>query len=237
MYGLTFSPHLVALLKHADQAVLLFLNSFELLPHPLLVHLVNGLCGNPIIRNLPIFSLFLLLWYKSPAERRAHMEAGLLASCVAVMLAVRMQCRCFFHIRPLLNPHLRIHVLNPQSLQGWDRQGSFPSDTITFFAAMAMVLYLENRRYGLLAYFWVFVLAVIKVVTGFHYPSDVLAAMVLGSVAVLLANRIKIIPKMLERATIRLPKPLTDVAVMFFLMEAYTLFAGLQGVLHFLKNL
>lgn len=234
---MTFFPHLVASLKHIDRAVLLYLNSFERFPHPLFVHLVNGLCGNPIVRNLPVFSLFLLLWYKAPADRRARMEAGLLASCVAVIVAVRMQCHCFLHVRPLLNPHLGIYVLNPHYLQGWDRQGSFPSDTITFFAAMAMILYLENRRYGLLAYFWVFVLAVIKVITGFHYPSDVLAGMILGSAVVLLANRIKIIPKMLERATTRFPRPLTDVAVMFFLMEAYTLFAGLQGVLHFLKNL
>lgn len=165
------------------------------------------------------------------------MMAGLLASCLAVFVAVRMQYHCFFHVRPLLDTHLAIHVLNPNASLGIDRLGSFPSDTITFFAAMAMILCLENGLYGALAFLWVLVLSFVKVMTGWHYPSDVLAGIVLGSGAVLLISRTPWLPRMLGRLTIRLPRVVMELAVMFFLMDAYTLFSGLQGVLHYFKRI
>ena len=62
---------------------------------------------------------------------------------------------------------------------------SFPSDHATAAFAIAIAIFLRNRRIGALALVMATVLAVARVAVGTHYPSDVLAGAALGTVCAL----------------------------------------------------
>jgi membrane-associated phospholipid phosphatase len=58
---------------------------------------------------------------------------------------------------------------------------SFPSDHAAFFGAVAAGIFLANRRWGVFAFVWTLVVADLpRVYAGLHYPSDILAGLVLG---------------------------------------------------------
>ena len=58
---------------------------------------------------------------------------------------------------------------------------SFPSDHAAFFAAIAMGIFLANRRWGMFAFVWsLVVIDLPRIYAGAHYPSDVLAGVALG---------------------------------------------------------
>jgi undecaprenyl-diphosphatase len=62
---------------------------------------------------------------------------------------------------------------------------SFPSDHATAAFAIAMAIWLRNRRAGTVAFAMAIVLAVSRVAVGVHYPSDVLAGALIGITAAL----------------------------------------------------
>jgi undecaprenyl-diphosphatase len=62
----------------------------------------------------------------------------------------------------------------------------FPSDHATGAFAVAMAIWLRNRRWGTVALIAAAVLSVGRVAIGVHYPSDVLAGAALGCAAALL---------------------------------------------------
>src|SRR5262249_151569 len=63
---------------------------------------------------------------------------------------------------------------------------SFPSDHAAFFAAAAMGIFLAHRRWGIFAFAWTIIVADLpRIYTGLHYPSDILAGIVLGIVITL----------------------------------------------------
>jgi undecaprenyl-diphosphatase len=61
----------------------------------------------------------------------------------------------------------------------------FPSDHATASFAIAVAILLRNRRYGILALVMATVLAVGRVAVGLHFPSDVAAGAMLGTLAAL----------------------------------------------------
>jgi undecaprenyl-diphosphatase len=62
---------------------------------------------------------------------------------------------------------------------------SFPSDHATAAFAIAMAIFLRNRRAGAVAFAMAIVLAVARVAVGTHYPSDVLGGALIGIAAAL----------------------------------------------------
>jgi undecaprenyl-diphosphatase len=62
----------------------------------------------------------------------------------------------------------------------------FPSDHATGAFAVAMAIWLRNRRLGTVALIAAAVLSVGRVAIGVHYPSDVVAGAILGCAAALL---------------------------------------------------
>jgi undecaprenyl-diphosphatase len=63
---------------------------------------------------------------------------------------------------------------------------SFPSDHAAFFGALATGIFLANRRWGIFAFVWTLVVIDLPgVYAGAHYPSDILAGLVLGGLVTL----------------------------------------------------
>lgn len=63
---------------------------------------------------------------------------------------------------------------------------SFPSDHAAFFGAVAMGIFLANKRWGMFAFVWTIVVADLpRIYAGLHYPTDILAGLALGMLVTL----------------------------------------------------
>jgi undecaprenyl-diphosphatase len=131
-----------------------------------------------------------------------------------------------------VDPALHLKIFDPEwSLIKWDRKGSFPSDTATLFFALATVIFPETRLVGLICFCWVAaMIAVPRVIFGWHYPSDIVGSLVLGPAVVLLFNKIPYPRLLIERGLMLFEDRIYIVhAFLFvFLTEAFNLFQSLQ---------
>jgi undecaprenyl-diphosphatase len=211
-----------------DRDLLVLLNSFAA-SHRYVWELTN----NSLLRGFPVFFSLVVLWFADDSrERRSRMLAGFLATCVATILSVWMQFHLATHTRPLLDPTIPLDIAGSG---GWSsdfgRTASFPSDTATLYFALATVIFLENRLVGLFCLLWtVVIIAAPRVIFGWHYPTDIVGALVLGLGCVLLFNTVPYLRTLFERALILFQSRMYIVhaLVFIFLSEASELFNSLQ---------
>ncbi len=83
--------------------------------------------------------------------------------------------------RPFVDDPHGVHLFT-----GHAADPGFPSDHATGAFAVAMAIWLRNRRWGAVALLAAAVLSVGRVAIGVHYPSDVVAGAALGCAAALL---------------------------------------------------
>ena len=210
-----------------DRDLLLWLNSFA--PGRWYVY---ELANNPLFRGFPVFFSLGAFWFADDSrERRSRMLAGFLATCVATVLSVWMQFHLATHTRPLLDPAIPLNFAAPS--WDWDRRDSFPSDTSTLFFALATVIFLENRLVGLFCLLWVAVIiAVPRVIFGWHYPTDIIGSLLLGPACVFLFSAIPYPRTLFERTLILFEDHMYIIHALLFisLSEANDLFSSLQKV-------
>ena len=99
------------------------------------------------------------------------------------------------------------------------------------------VIFLENRSVGLFCLLWVAVIiAVPRVIFGWHYPTDIVGSLVLELPCVLLLNTVPYLRTLFERTLMLFESRMYIVhaLVVIFLMEAFELFLSLQklGKIH-----
>ncbi len=123
---------------------------------------------------LIVVALLVLVFFSDKSKREKWEMlvvtgiAGLLARFGAVEII-----RFFYH-RP--RPFLTLHAHQLLSESSW----SFPSGHATFFFALAMAVYLYNKKWGIGFFVAATIVAVSRVIAGVHYPSDILGGALLG---------------------------------------------------------
>ena len=105
----------------------------------------------------------------------AGLSAGLALAVGKVISEVVDRARPF-----VVDPH-GVHLFT-----GHAADPGFPSDHATGAFAVAMAIWLRNRRWGTVALLAAAVLSVGRVAIGVHFPSDVVAGAALGCLAALL---------------------------------------------------
>jgi membrane-associated phospholipid phosphatase len=159
------------------------------------------------------------------------MLAGLLAVCLATILSVWLQFHVAIHTRPILDPALHLETVIPPWT--WDRMSSFPSDTATLFFGLAAVVFVEERLVGLFCFVWVAVIiAIPRIIFGFHYASDIIGSLVLGSACVFIFAKSPYPRSLFERTLMLFEGRMYIVhALLFvFLAEASNLFLSLEAL-------
>jgi membrane-associated phospholipid phosphatase len=219
---------------NADIELLLALNSFFVVTDNE-GKIISGIAGNPLFRGFPIFFSFIAIWFSSDCnKRRSRMLIGLFATCLATVFSFWLQHHFTSHIRPLLDPAIHLKFVDPGLRLGWDREGSFPSDTATLYFALVAIIFLENRLVGYVCLIWALVtVGIARIALGLHYPSDIIASLVLGPGCVFAFESIPYLRTLFEHA-LRLFETriyLVHALLFMFLAEAYNLLAGLQRLL------
>jgi undecaprenyl-diphosphatase len=105
----------------------------------------------------------------------AALSAGLALAVAKVIAEIVDRSRPF-----VAEPH-GVHLFTSHAADP-----GFPSDHATGAFAVAMAIWLRNRRWGTVALLAAALLSVGRVAIAVHYPSDVLAGAVLGCAAALL---------------------------------------------------
>lgn len=59
-------------------------------------------------------------------------------------------------------------------------QSAFPSGHAAFFFALSFVVFLDNKKAGMLFFVASFFIAISRVFVGIHWPSDLIAGMIVG---------------------------------------------------------
>ena len=62
---------------------------------------------------------------------------------------------------------------------------SFPSGHATFFGALALSVFFVNKKVGWLCVFIALIIGIARVISGIHFPIDILAGYILGVIVVL----------------------------------------------------
>lgn len=160
---------------------------------PIFDHLVHAISRYDSFKGIPIMALFWFAWFRAPlgetpdrrAARQNHLIAVLAGAICAVLLSRVLQLALHLHQRPIL-AGLGLHFpdfIDRTSVNPWN---SFPSDHSMLFFALATGLWQVDRRLGGFAYFWAAVMIDLpRLYLGLHYPSDIVAGAVLGTLAMI----------------------------------------------------
>lgn len=201
--------------------------------------LASHLKGNNLVKGGVVLSVYWWLWFSSGPKIKQTREvllATLLGAFGAVATAKVLAVTLPFRFRPRHDPDLDFQLpigAVKEALDGWS---SFPSDHGAMFFALAAGLFFISRRaaYGLLAYVTLFI-AVPRVYTGMHYPTDIAAGAIIGVVFALVFNLWRSTDVISGYALRWLDRhPASFYAGLFLLtMQVATLFDGVRGLASF----
>lgn len=131
------------------------------------------------LKSIPFLAILIGLWFK-PAptlKGRTAILAGIIGCFVALIICRLVQDFGPHRPRPV---HIPAYGF-PSDLGFTHDWSSFPSDTSGITFALATAIFIASRPLGLLAVAWgVLVPVGMKLLTGAHYPSDVIAGAVIG---------------------------------------------------------
>jgi undecaprenyl-diphosphatase len=130
--------------------------------------------------------ILLILWFApgKPARRERY-QLMFCRTTFAVLLAnvvLKGMNLLYFRPRPFDTLDVTRCFYKP-----WD--SSFPSNPATVGFAMATAVYLHHRQAGLVMYGLAALFALSRVYCGVHYPSDILAGALLGSLTAIAVVR------------------------------------------------
>jgi undecaprenyl-diphosphatase len=151
-----------------------------------LFYLLNDLAGKSYIGDgiivflaeylayvlIVVFVAF-LFFSDSPRRKKLELFFVALLSSVVARFGVTESIRFFYH-HPRPFTVLPVHQLLSEN--SW----SFPSGHATFFFALATVLFLYDKKWGIGFFIAAILMTVSRVIAGIHYPSDIVGGAVIG---------------------------------------------------------
>jgi undecaprenyl-diphosphatase len=160
-----------------------------LLGHPLLDSVLAGFASWGVtLFGVSVFALWLFDRPGRPGIYRRACAAGLSAAAVG-LLANQVISHAWHRLRPYeAHPHGVIPLISAS------HDPSFPSDHATAAFAIAFGILFVAYRAGLVFLGWATLIALSRVLVGVHYPTDVLASLVVGLGAGFLCARILMDP-------------------------------------------
>ncbi|OGZ32695.1 MAG: hypothetical protein A2V69_03720 [Candidatus Portnoybacteria bacterium RBG_13_40_8] len=135
---------------------------------------------------LGIILLALLFWPKKDIIKNRVMVISAVFSVVLSRLIFTEIIRFFYH---RARPYVILETAKKLIAES-QNYASFPSGHAAFFFALAMGVFLHNKKLGI----WYFIAAILmglaRIFVGVHWPSDILAGAVIGILSAVIINMI-----------------------------------------------
>ncbi len=129
-----------------------------------------------------IVSVLILFWKKNYFKKIVFVSWG--SALVARFVFVAMLRYLIYSPRPFL-------VLeNVNQLMNHEFESSFPSGHASFYFALAMGVYLYNKKAGLIFLMLAGLLGVARIFVSVHWPLDILAGAMLGIATAVLVEKV-----------------------------------------------
>jgi undecaprenyl-diphosphatase len=163
--------------------------------------------ANSLLKTGLLVGLLWYCWFSSAhqTQTRRQVIRILLAAFVAIGISRVAQRGLPERLRPIHDPTLQLQLpygLDSDSHAEWS---SFPSDHAVLMCVVATGLWAIARWYGIVAFIWaVLTVFVVRVYTGLHYPSDILAGGVMGVAIMWLVSKDTRITPRIEDAVLRI---------------------------------
>ena len=174
-----------------DSSFVLFLNKI-VGRSPAFDRAVELVSDTFIFHSILFVALLWLIWFKDKREEsRTRLFMGGVAAVLVGLMSRLLQLALPFHARPLYaDPRLRWPIgIEWGTLNHW---GSFPSDYGALNFALRTVIWVNDRRLGVFAFFWAAITSSARIYLGVNYPSDILGGAVLGILVVILLLRLPV---------------------------------------------
>lgn len=98
---------------------------------------------------------------------------SILSGSIALLFTLLFRA-LYYNPRPFVS-------IDSQFLLDHNDISSFPSGHTSFFFAFSTIIFLYNRKAGILFYILSFVIGLSRIATGLHWPIDILGGIILGS--------------------------------------------------------
>ncbi len=149
----------------------------------------QGVCLDSIIifcakylAYLMVVALVLFLVLGRDKRRELKMIVFAIASAILSRLIITEIIRYFYH-------HFRPFEVFNFAPMIYDYASSFPSGHAAFFFALATVIFLFHKKWGIVYFLGSFIIVLSRIMAGIHWPLDILGGMVVGiGSAILLAS-------------------------------------------------
>ena len=224
-----------------DLQVLKLLNSL-VIEKGFLYHIANTFVSNVFILSAPVFAaLAFVSLTQTSSLNKSKIILGYIGVFISVIISVYCQTHVNIHIRPLFD-----HSLNLPKIVEWPTKAfgkriySLPSDTATLYFAISSIIYIQNKKIGILCFTWTaLTVGFSRVSLGAHYPSDILAGLILGPTIVYTFSNIKAAQNQIQKLIVKydIKSNIFNIFIVLFCAEAYSQFSGLQPIYEFLIHL
>lgn len=180
---------LLHVIQSADLSIYDFLNGFA---GSYFLDRAAGLMESTNFLKGGLFlAVYWYLWFRSGPDRENRRQA-IIVILIGVMLALvvarTVACAAPFRIRPVYDPALQHHLYSWSGYMDLEHWSAFPSDTATYFSALACgIAYLARRAtipVVLYTAVWIFLP---RMYFGIHCASDMIAGAAIGITVVWLA--------------------------------------------------
>ena len=187
------------MVRAVDGAIIAVFNGF-VGRHVWFDELVASLEMLNLLKAIPFCAFLWWVWFRERPAARRFVVRALLGVVVAIALGRGLQLLLPMRLRPMHDP--RFHFTIPADIEpddtlvGWS---SFPSDHAIVICAFATAVLLWSRPLGVLAWLWALVIVIWpRVYLGLHYPTDMLAGMMIGAGVMVAALRLPMPPRLLD---------------------------------------
>jgi undecaprenyl-diphosphatase len=153
---------------------------------------INGLAGKAVcLDGLGIFFaeyfgyalvFILFLFLLKDCKKYWQLTAKALAAAIFARIIVELVRFVWEKPRPFLENNVNLLVSHEAS-------GSFPSGHASFFFALGTVVFLHNKKLGILFLTSSFLIGISRIFVGVHWPSDILVGAILGVLSGWIINR------------------------------------------------
>jgi undecaprenyl-diphosphatase len=166
-----------------DSSVISFLNSFA--HQSQLVDRTIAFIGSfALLKGGVPAAMLWWAWFKNEnatAQNRRHLLATIAACIMALAMAQVLEHTLPFRPLPILNPEVNFTLPYGVDIPDKGQWSSFPSDHAVLFFTLAAGFFFVSKVMGLFSLvFCFFMIFLVRIYIGHHYPSDVIGGAALG---------------------------------------------------------